>query len=107
MTDLSALCDHVLKEICNTEEYITYEKNLQKLKKDPSLYERVNEFRTKNFMLQQSDSEDLLDMLDALTNEYEDVINIELVNDFMEAEVALCKMVQEFYRKLIDGLEFE
>ena len=54
-----------------------------------------------------TDSEDLMDMLDALTNEYEDVINIELASEFLEAEVALCRLVQNFQRDVIAGLNFE
>ena len=71
------------------------------------MYKRVTEYREKNFALQQSDSEDLLDLLDALTNEYEDVINIELASDFIEAEVALCRLVQNFNKDIIAGLNFE
>lgn len=107
MTDLTYLSEYVLNEIYNTPEYKEYEAELSLLKADPTLYERVTEFREKNFLLQQSDAEDMLDHMDALTNEYEDVINIELVNDFMEAEVALCKMIQNFNRNMIDGLKFE
>lgn len=107
MTDLTYLSDSVLKAIYDTSEYKEYQSLLGQVKQDPVLYARVNEFREKNFMLQQSDSEDLLDMMDALTNEYEDVINIELVNEFLEAEIAFCRMIQDFNHKLIDGLEFD
>ncbi|MBQ3890656.1 MAG: YlbF family regulator [Lachnospiraceae bacterium] len=107
MTDLTALCSHVVSEICQTPEYRQYEETLKQLKKDEPLYKRVTEYREKNFALQQSDSEDLLDLLDALTNEYEDVINIELASDFIEAEVALCRLVQNFNKDIIAGLNFE
>ena len=107
MTDLSYLSEEVLKAVYDTIEYKDYRALLEKVKEDPVLYARVNEFREKNFLLQQSDSEDLLDMMDALTNEYEDVINIELVNEFLEAEIAFMRMMQDFNHKLIDGLEFD
>lgn len=107
MTDLSSLCSHVVGEICATPEYRQYEETLKQLKKDEPLFKRVTEYRERNFALQQSDSEDLMDMLDALTNEYEDVINIELASEFLEAEVALCRLVQNFQRDVIAGLNFE
>ena len=107
MTDLSSLCSQVVGEICSTPEYKKYEETLSKLKTDEHLYKRVTEYREKNFFLQQSDSEDLMDMLDALTNEYEDVINIELASEFIEAEVALCRLIQNFQKDVIAGLNFE
>lgn len=107
MTDLSNLCNTVLDTFFATEEYRTYSELLERLKAEPVLFERVNEFREKNFILQQSDSEDLFDMLDALTNEYEDVINIELASEFIEAEAALCKLIQDFNRRVVDGLKFD
>lgn len=106
MTDLSALSNQVLETIKGTEEYKNYKALLAEIKKNPAIYDRVNELREKNFMLQQSDSEDILDMMDALTNEYEDVINSELASEFLGAEVALCRLIQEFNRSLTDGLEF-
>lgn len=107
MTDLSALANQVLETIKNTEEYKRYRELLEEIKKDPVIYDRVNELREKNFMIQQSESDDILDMLDALTNEYEDVINMELASEFLSAEVALCRLVQDFNRILVDGLEFD
>lgn len=107
MTDLTFLCDEVIAKLCDTAEYKEYMSLLSRIKEDAGLYERLTEFREKNFMLQQSDSEDLFDMLDALTNEYEDVINIELASDFFEAEAAFCKMIQDFNYKLVEGLKFE
>ena len=107
MTDITELSNQVINTIHETDEYIAYIETRNELRKDPALYERVNEFRAKNFLLQQADSDDLLDMMDALTNEYEDVINIELVSEFITAEVALCRLVQEFNHRLIDGLDFD
>ena len=107
MTDLTDLTNYVIKTICDTEEYKRYRELLEKVKQDEPLHQRVNELREKNFRLQQEDSEDLLDMMDALTNEYEDVINIELVSDFLEAEVSLCRMIQTFNYMLVEGLNFD
>lgn len=107
MTDLTFLCDEVIAKLCDTAEYKEYMSLLSRIKEDAGLYERLTEFREKNFMLQQSDSEDLFDMLDALTNEYEDVINIKLVSEFMEAEAGFCRVMQTFIDAVTMGLEFD
>lgn len=104
--DLEKLSVHVAEILKSTPEYKEFRRLLDEIKKDPSLYERVNELRAKNFRIQMSDSEDALDELDALTNEYEDVINMELTTEFLEAEVAFCRLVQDFYASVTEGLEF-
>ena len=77
------------------------------LREDPELYKRVDAMRDKNFMIQQGDAGDPYDMMDALTNEYEGVINNESVSEFINAEIALCKMIHEFNRNVTAGLEIE
>lgn len=110
MTDIGYLVQYVLERLSETPEYIAYKETLAKLKDNPDLYRKVNELREKNFRLTENEdivSEDLLELSDALTNEYEDVINTELVREFMEAEAAFCRMMQDFNLSLTEGLEFD
>ncbi|MCR5311869.1 MAG: YlbF family regulator [Lachnospiraceae bacterium] len=107
MTDLTDLSKHVVDIFKSTVEYNDYKNLLDKMKENGEIYERVKEFRRKNFLIQQSDSGDYIDLMDALTNEYEDVISLELVNDFIEAEAAFCKLVQDFNANVTEELEFD
>lgn len=107
MSDLSLLTEQVTEALLATPEYTRYRELLGRLKEDPELYAKVNEMREKNFRIQYNYSEDMLDRIDALTNEYDDVINIELVGQFMEAEVSLCQLVRNFYTSVISKMEFE
>lgn len=107
MTDLTRLSQEVSDTIRNTNEYREYESLLREIKKDPVLYEKVTAMRERNFRIQQNESGDAFELMDALTNEYEDVINIELVSEFMQAEVALCDLVRNFNLELVEGLEFD
>lgn len=107
MVDITALAGSVVEEIKATDEYKEFQRLLLKVKEDPALYNRLNELRRRNFNIQMSDSDDALDMMDALTNEFEDVINMELATEFLEAEAAFCGLMQEFYSTVTDGLEFD
>ena len=107
MTDLTGLSNQVSEAIRNTPEYAEFTRLLSQLKQDPELYRRVDEMRDKNFMIHQGDVGDPYDMMDALTNEYEGVINNESVSEFIKAEIALCKMIHEFNRNVTAGLEIE
>ena len=107
MTDLTGLSNQVSEAIRNTPEYAEFTRLLSQLKQDPELYRRVDEMRDKNFMIHQGDVGDPYDMMDALTNEYEGVINNVSVSEFLQAEIALCKMIHDFNRKVTAGLEIE
>lgn len=107
MADISSLANSVIEQIKVTDEYKEFQSLLARVKENPALYERLNEFRRRNFDIQMSDSGDTLDMMDALTNEFEDVINMELATEFLEAEAAFCGLMQEFYNTVTDGLEFD
>ena len=107
MTDLSNLAQTVIDTILETREFSRYRELLEELEKQPDLFLRVNQMREKNFRLQHEENVDLLDMYDSLANEYEDVINNELVGAFMEAEVAACRVVKDFVYTVTKGLEFD
>ncbi|MBO4678279.1 MAG: YlbF family regulator [Lachnospiraceae bacterium] len=107
MTDLTGLSNQVIEAIRNTSEYAEFTHLLSQLKQDPELYRRVDEMRDKNFMIQHGNEGDPYDMMDALTNEYEGVINNVSVSEFLQAEIALCKMIHEFNRNVTAGLEIE
>lgn len=87
------------------QEYLEAKENI---KKDPELYSQVNEFRMKNFDLQHNTSEEnLMDALDAFEEEYEDFRANPLVDAFLSAELALCRMLQDIYEQITDELNFE
>ena len=108
MTDLTELEQHVLQVLRDTPEYRDYSRTLKELQKNPELYQRVNEMREKNFIIsQKEEDEDIMDLMDALTNEFEDVIGMSVVTEFMEAEAAFVKMIQDFTNTVTYGLEFD
>ena len=109
MTDITDLSKHVIDTIKSTDEYKAYAAGLSEIKADPQLYHRVNEMRERNYTLHQSDIDpgELMDLMDALTNEYEDVITNEAVGRFLEAEADICRLFQDFYCRVTEGLDFD
>ena len=91
-----------------SKEYMEYEMQLTKMKMQPELYEKVNEFRQKNFVIQNTeDSEKLMDRMEELDREYEELRSIPLVEDFLEAETAFCRLMQEVNMFVIKELNFQ
>ena len=96
-----------LKEIVITsKEYRTYQEKLHLVKQREGLKEKIDDFRIRNFELQ--NSEDVaFDKVEKFEEEYAKFREEQLVSDFLAAELALCRMMQDINTKLFDALNFE
>lgn len=96
---------NVIKE---TEVYKKYREQLEKLKEDPQQFERVNEFRRRNFEIQNTTQKDeLFDKMNAFEEEFEKFRENSLVDDFLRAELAFCRMMQEVNLYITEAVNFE
>ena len=91
-----------------TDIYLEYTEARNAIKQDPELYRKVNEFRQRNFDLQHNTrEEDLMDAADAFERENEEFRANPLVDRFLGAELALCRMLQEVSLQVIEEMDFE
>ena len=78
------------------------------MRKQPELYAQVNEYRLKNFDIQnESEGSELFDRMEAFEREYREFRENPMVDDFLRAELALCRMVQEMNVLLTAEIDFE
>lgn len=106
--DTRELASDFAEKIMQTEIYQEYNFQKNKLKKLPELYERINDYRRKNFALQQEKDKDVLyDKMEQFEREYEDFRENPLVDDFLKAELAFCRMMQDINLQLTRELGFE
>ena len=97
-----------VKAIKATEVYRKYCEQLERLKRHPEQYEKVNEFRKKNFEIQNTTQKDeLFDKMDAFEQEYEKFRENPIVDDFLRAELAFCRMMQEINLTITEAVDFE
>ena len=100
--------DKFVASIKETETYKEYCEQLQLIKQQPQQYEKVNEFRKRNFELQNSaQTDDLFEKIDAFEKEYERFRENPLVDNFLCAELALCRMMQKVDVMITEKLDFE
>lgn len=100
--------DNFIEEIRKSGIYREYDCQKEKLKKQPELFEKVTEYRQRNYALQtETPAEELLDRLDAFEREYEEFRANPLVDDFLRAELAFCRMMQEVNVLITAELDFE
>ena len=105
---MEALTGNFVKSIKETEIYKKYFYQLEKIKKTPELFERINEYRHRNFEIQNtSQANELYDKMDAFEKEYETFREDPVVDDFLRAELAFCRMMQDIYVVITEELNFE
>ena len=99
---LQAYIDALLE----TPEYKEYAVQKERVKQYPELKARIDEFRTRNFEMQTS-KDMVFEMIEAFEKEYRDFRENPLVNDFLAAELAFCRMLQNNNARITDAIDFE
>ena len=95
------------ERIRSTDVYRTYQEQLSLLRQKPEKYQRVNEFRRKNYELQQSEGRDIDERIEALAEEMEKFREDPVVDDFFRAELAFCRMMQEINLRVTEAINFD
>ena len=98
--------EQMVQAIRNTDAYLEYQKQLARVKEQSELKRQIDEFRTRNFELQTSKDTNF-DKLDQFIRENEAFRENPLVSDFLAAELAFCRMMQEIGLYVTDQVHFE
>ncbi len=94
--------------IRESDVYKEYVRQREVLRKQPELYSQVNEYRQKNYSIQkESDGAELFDRMEAFEREYREFRENPAVDDFLRAELAFCRMMQEMNVLLTAEIDFE
>lgn len=102
--------DDAVKQLVNavkeSEIYEEYTNQLARVKEIPGLKEQIDEFRQRNFEIQTS-GENAFDKLERFEEEYAEFRENPVVNDFLAAELAFCRMMQDINLSITDAVDFE
>ena len=100
--------EQLAQAIKDSDIYREYRRQSEKVDNTGDMREKIDEYRVRNFELQNSvQTEDLLDKLDAFEREYEKFREDPLAEEFLDAELAFCRMMQEIDVKLAEAMDFE
>ena len=95
-----------IDKLLQTEEYVRYVEQKERVKQYPDLKKQIDEFRRRNFEMQTS-RDMVFEKIEAFDREYADFRENPLVADFLEAELAFCRMMQAHYAKIMGAVDFE
>lgn len=95
-----------IEKLLKSKEYQKYVEQKERVKQYPDLKKQIDEFRRRNYEMQ--NSEDLVfEKIEFFEKEYEDFRDNPLVADFLEAELAFCRMMQRHYGEVMRAIDFE
>ena len=103
---LDSATEALINAVLATEEYKTYVAELHKVKEFPDLKEQIDDFRKRNFQMQLSADNDF-SKLEQFEKEYAAFRENILVQDFLAAELALCRLIQDLNMRITAALQFE
>lgn len=106
MSGVEKALEQLVAEILVSDIYKEYDIQRNKVNEVPDLKEKINEYRIKNFELQMSE-DNALDKIDQFEREYAEFRENPLVSDFLAAELAFCRMIQQINTHIAEAIHFE
>lgn len=99
-------CDYMLDAIRESEEFKAYIHAKEELKTQPELTKRVEEFRKLSYELQTAaSSENAYEKNEIIENMYNDFRKESAAIEYLDAETALCKMLQDINKSIVELLD--
>lgn len=106
MSNVNEAVNQLISVIQESAVYQRYREVLAEVNRYPELKKQIDEFRTRNFEFQNS-AECAFDKLEAFEKEYEGFRENALVEDFLAAELAFCRMMQDINAQITEAVQFE
>lgn len=106
MSNINNAVEQMIDAILNSEEYQTYREELLKVKQTPELKAQLDEYRKRNFLLQNSDDY-AFDKLEEFEREFQEFRENPQVEAFLAAELSFCRMMQNVEERITGALHFE
>jgi cell fate (sporulation/competence/biofilm development) regulator YlbF (YheA/YmcA/DUF963 family) len=97
----------LLEVVKESPEYQKYQEMKTRLKQEPELEKAVNELRRQTFEIQKMKHIDLYDEMDKLEEEKSRLFDTPIVEEYLAAELAFCRIIQRINWKLLEELDFE
>ena len=99
MDKVTECLDALIEEMRESRAYQNYLWMEEELEKDPDLKSRVDDYRIRNYRLQQSENVDLYYAVDSYA-----LRKSEKANAYLEAELEVCKMVQKVQDRISEEI---
>ena len=105
--NIEAALEQLVTAMKNSEEYVRFKRAEAKVAEFSGLQQRIDEFRGSWYALQSSGAPDLFGQIDQVEETYMDFRENPYVQEFLAAELALCRMFQQVNWTIMQNLDFD
>lgn len=103
---LDQAVESLIGAIRESEAYGKYMLALAAVKEQPELKVKIDEFRRENYVMQNT-GDMAFERIEQFEQAYSDFRENPLVSDFLAAELALCRQIQQINFNITEALNFE
>lgn len=108
MNSVDEKLSELITAIKQSEIFVEYEETKEILKEDPELKRQVDDYRAKIFGLQNMEDDGHLgERIEAFAAEKAYLTDKPEVRAFLDAELALCRLLQEVTDDIVESINFE
>ena len=106
MNELDRAVLTYIMAIKNTEIYKNYARERDRVRQHPELKAQLDDFRRRNYELQIS-ADTGFHKIDQFEKDYEDFRENPMVDEFLAAELAFCRMIQKANMQITEAIGFD
>lgn len=108
MSNIDYYVNRAIEEIKSESVYRQYTTSLEKLNANPEIKRQVDEWRRLNYQAQiKNDDADSYDTIDDIDDKIDELSCIPEVNQFLEAEAALCRLLQDISVRVHEAIHLD
>lgn len=106
MYDIDNKARELATSLTNSKYYKAYRESYEKIKTDEFLMVRINDYRRRNFGIH-SNGGNIKQQTDALFSDFRDVFENEDAKRFLDAELALCRVIQKVNTTIMADIDMD
>ena len=106
MYDIDSKARELAASLTNSKFYKNYRETYEKIKDDEFLMVRINDYRRRNFAIH-SNGDNVKQETEALFSDFRDVFENKDAKNFLDAELALCRVIQKVNATIMADIDMD
>ncbi len=106
MDTIKEKVEELVDTILESTEYQSFQEAERQVRNVPGLADKIKAFSWENYEIQNQETEDLDGEMEAFVERYQEFRKDAIVDQYLERELRMCRMLQELHARLTDIMDF-
>lgn len=106
MDTIKEKVEELVDTILESTEYQNFQEAERQVRNVPGLADKIKAFSWENYEIQNQETEDLDGEMEAFVERYQEFRKDAIVDQYLERELRMCRMLQEIHARLTDIMDF-